>query len=69
VRVGQCALIGMGAVVVKDVPTRAVVVGNPALPISPSGRSRTGIPSTDVGLPPVTPNVRGTSLSTNRSST
>jgi UDP-2-acetamido-3-amino-2,3-dideoxy-glucuronate N-acetyltransferase len=30
VRVGRCAMVGAGAVVVMDVPAHAVVVGNPA---------------------------------------
>lgn len=30
VTIGSCALIGMGSVVLKDVPENAVVVGNPA---------------------------------------
>jgi UDP-2-acetamido-3-amino-2,3-dideoxy-glucuronate N-acetyltransferase len=30
VRVGRCAMVGAGAVVVADVPAFAVVVGNPA---------------------------------------
>jgi sugar O-acyltransferase (sialic acid O-acetyltransferase NeuD family) len=67
VRVGPGALVGMGAVVVKDVPPRAVVVGNPALPIPASGPSRAGTASTVVELPPSAPNVGGASLSTNRS--
>ena len=31
IRIGQNALIGAGAVVTKDVPANAVVVGNPAI--------------------------------------
>jgi acetyltransferase-like isoleucine patch superfamily enzyme len=68
-RVGSGALVGMGAVVVKDVPPRAVVVGNPALPLPPSGPSRTGIPATADESPPVAANVGGASLSANHSST
>jgi UDP-2-acetamido-3-amino-2,3-dideoxy-glucuronate N-acetyltransferase len=30
VRIGRCALVGAGAVVVRDVPAHAVVAGNPA---------------------------------------
>jgi UDP-2-acetamido-3-amino-2,3-dideoxy-glucuronate N-acetyltransferase len=30
VRVGRCAVVGAGAVVVSDVPPHAIVVGNPA---------------------------------------
>jgi sugar O-acyltransferase (sialic acid O-acetyltransferase NeuD family) len=69
VRVGPGALVGMGAVVVKDVPPRAIVVGNPALPVSTSGRSRSSSPSPSVELPRVFPTVGGASLSANRSST
>ena len=32
-RIGRGAVIGMGAVVTKDVPAGSVVVGNPAVPI------------------------------------
>jgi acetyltransferase-like isoleucine patch superfamily enzyme len=31
IRIGQNALIGAGAVVTKDVPANAIVVGNPAI--------------------------------------
>jgi sugar O-acyltransferase (sialic acid O-acetyltransferase NeuD family) len=55
VRVGSGALVGMGAVAVKDVPPRAVVAGNPARPIPPSA----------VELLPVAPNGRGASLPAN----
>jgi UDP-2-acetamido-3-amino-2,3-dideoxy-glucuronate N-acetyltransferase len=30
VRIGRCAMVGAGAVVVRDVPAQAVVAGNPA---------------------------------------
>jgi UDP-2-acetamido-3-amino-2,3-dideoxy-glucuronate N-acetyltransferase len=30
VRIGRCAMVGAGAVVTKDVPAHAIVVGNPA---------------------------------------
>ena len=30
ITIGECAMVGAGAVVTKDVPARAVVVGNPA---------------------------------------
>ncbi len=36
-RIGQGAVVGMGAVVTKDVPAGAVVVGNPAKPLSRKG--------------------------------
>jgi UDP-2-acetamido-3-amino-2,3-dideoxy-glucuronate N-acetyltransferase len=29
-RVGRCAMVGAGAVVVRDVPAHAIVAGNPA---------------------------------------
>lgn len=32
--IGKGAIVGMGAVVTKDVPARAVVVGNPARPLN-----------------------------------
>jgi acetyltransferase-like isoleucine patch superfamily enzyme len=31
IRIGEKALIGAGAVVTKDVPANAIVVGNPAI--------------------------------------
>ena len=30
IKIGEYALIGAGAVVIKDIPDRAIVVGNPA---------------------------------------
>ena len=33
IEVGEEAFVGAGAVVLRDVPARAVVVGNPARPI------------------------------------
>ena len=38
IRVGDGAVIGAGSVVVKDVPAGAVVVGNPARQVEPSGQ-------------------------------
>jgi acetyltransferase-like isoleucine patch superfamily enzyme len=31
--IGKAAVVGMGAVVTKDVPAGAIVVGNPAKPL------------------------------------
>lgn len=33
--VDSCAVLGMGAVVTKDVPAKSIVVGNPAKPLKP----------------------------------
>lgn len=35
-RIGRGAIVGMGAVVTKDVPAGATVIGNPAKPMTPS---------------------------------
>ena len=40
VRIGKGALVGAGAVVTKDVAPHAVVVGNPARPLSPAPPKR-----------------------------
>ncbi|MNL88314.1 dTDP-3-amino-3,6-dideoxy-alpha-D-galactopyranose 3-N-acetyltransferase [compost metagenome] len=31
IKIGQYAMVGAGAVVTKDVPEKAIVVGNPAI--------------------------------------
>lgn len=38
VKVGDNAVIGMGAVVIKDVPTKTIVVGNPAKSLTNHGK-------------------------------
>jgi hypothetical protein len=45
VRIGRGSLIGMGAVVIKDVPPNSVMVGNPARRI----RDRTNLSPSDAG--------------------
>ena len=40
IRVGAFATVGMGAVVVEDVPNGPIVVGNPARPINASSRGK-----------------------------
>jgi putative colanic acid biosynthesis acetyltransferase WcaB len=42
IRIGKGAAIGAGSVVVKDVPSGAIVVGNPAKPVRPGGSGATG---------------------------
>jgi serine acetyltransferase len=47
VRVGKWSMVGAGAVVTRDVPDHALVVGNPAKRIS--WIDRTGIPLKKIG--------------------
>ncbi len=39
IRIGEQALVGLGAVVIRDVAPRAVVVGNPATVLTPRNRA------------------------------
>ena len=41
--IGDGAIVGMGAVVVKDVPAGVMVYGNPARPAAPQGKPPTGV--------------------------
>lgn len=49
VRIGRAAMVGAGAVVTRDVPPNAVVVGNPAKIVGYVDSARTDTSSTQVG--------------------
>jgi sugar O-acyltransferase (sialic acid O-acetyltransferase NeuD family) len=69
VGVGPGALVGMGAVVINDVPPGAVVVGNPARPILRPDAPIHLTVSAGVQMSPVSPDLREAPLSANRCST
>jgi len=64
VTIGRMAMVGAGAVVTKDVPPNAIVVGNPARIVGYVGTELAGHPDAVLGEPAALPmiHVKGASL-------